>query len=313
MQSLLLLLSFGLHIFRTATAASWCYEHQKANSPSCIEPKEWSNVNIQCGGTQQSPIDIDTRNVEFNDQLIPFQFQGYENPNSWTLTNDGHSAKLTPKGIIQISGGNLKGCYNVLQLHLHWGNETLNGSEHTINGVRNPMELHIVHMNTKYANQEEALKKPDGLAVLGFLYKKTDQDNQNYKPFIEALTSIPNKGEKIALDFLSLKNIIPDPSYLSRYYRYNGSLTTPNCSEAVIWTLFEKTIPLSNEQLRAFFKTLYFPSDNDSKKFMSLNYRPTQNLGKRKIYTSEAEAVLLQGRVLLPVALTIFFMTFVCY
>jgi len=36
---------------------------------------------------------------------------------------------------------------------------------------------------------------------------------------------------------------------LEKYYRYEGSLTTPGCSEAVVWTIFEKTIPLSKEQV----------------------------------------------------------------
>ncbi|XP_030041871.1 carbonic anhydrase 4 [Microcaecilia unicolor] len=315
MQPLLLILCFSLHIFNTATGASWCYNSQTGSSANCLGPDDWKKVNTQCDGTKQSPIDIDTKTAIYDDQLIPFQFHGYETPYLWNLTNDGHSAKMIPNGNLWITGGNLSRSYKVQQLHLHWGDEQNDGAEHTINKERNPMELHIVHMSNSNAKQDDAMEKPGGLAVLGFLYKKDDSDsaNENYKPFIDALKKIPFKGNIISLDKLQLNSIIPELNKLSRYYRYEGSLTTPNCSEGVIWTIFEETIPLSKTQLRTFFQNLYFPpSGNEDPKHMSMNHRPTQNFNQRKLYTSNGEAVLPQCRVLLTTVLIIFFMTFVC-
>lgn len=48
---------------------------------------------------------------------------------------------------------------------------------------------------------------------------------------------------------ISLTQLIPPEQNLTNYYRYKGSLTTPGCTEAVIWTLFEDPIPLSMEQV----------------------------------------------------------------
>lgn len=48
---------------------------------------------------------------------------------------------------------------------------------------------------------------------------------------------------------VSLDMFILPQENMSRYFRYSGSLTTPNCSEAVTWTLFESTIPLSRKQV----------------------------------------------------------------
>lgn len=48
----------------------------------------------------------------------------------------------------------------------------------------------------------------------------------------------------------SLAQLIPPEQNLTSYYRYRGSLTTPGCTEAVIWTLFENPIPLNNDQVR---------------------------------------------------------------
>ena len=48
------------------------------------------------------------------------------------------------------------------------------GSEHHIDGVKDPMELHLVHMNTKYPNLTEAFNHTDGVAVLALLYEVTN-------------------------------------------------------------------------------------------------------------------------------------------
>ena len=61
--------------------------------------------------------------------------------------------------------------FEFLQLHWHWGSVDSQGSEHTINGKKYPMEVHLVHWNKKYSTVTEALKYSDGLAVLGFMYE----------------------------------------------------------------------------------------------------------------------------------------------
>ncbi|XP_023802494.1 uncharacterized protein LOC111943840, partial [Cyanistes caeruleus] len=73
---------------------------------------------------------------------------------------------------LNISRG-LPGVYTAVQMHLHWGGLDLetSGSEHTIDGMRYFAELHIVHYNSEnYSSFEEAKDKPQGLAVLAFLY-----------------------------------------------------------------------------------------------------------------------------------------------
>lgn len=53
-----------------------------------------------------------------------------------------------------------------------------------------------------------------------------------------------------SLSSISLAQLIPSEKNLTAYYRYKGSLTTPGCTESVIWTLFENPIPLSIEQVK---------------------------------------------------------------
>jgi len=61
--------------------------------------------------------------------------------------------------------------YMFEQLHFHWGSRDNVGSEHTIDGVRYPMEVHFVHYKQSYGSFDEAVNKPDGLVVLSGLYK----------------------------------------------------------------------------------------------------------------------------------------------
>jgi len=70
--------------------------------------------------------------------------------------------------IPSISGGGLNGTYNFAAMHWHWSNSlTTGGSDHRINGRTYPVEMHLVHMNSKYSSINDAVKNKDGLAVLG--------------------------------------------------------------------------------------------------------------------------------------------------
>ena len=83
----------------------------------------------------------------------------------------GNSAKL--------SGGPLSDEYKVLQLHFHWGSDDTKGSEHVYDGMAFPMELHVVHWNSKYVvsptddspDVDTILTSVDGLAVTGFMFE----------------------------------------------------------------------------------------------------------------------------------------------
>ncbi len=91
----------------------------------------------------------------------------------------------------QVSGGGLPGLFAFAQFHMHWGTSDSDGSEHTISGESYPMEVHLVHFNTKYAwDIGTAIAKGKGaqdtLAVLGIMFRITDQDNEELKPIMKS-------------------------------------------------------------------------------------------------------------------------------
>ncbi|KAI5089261.1 carbonic anhydrase IV a precursor [Silurus meridionalis] len=245
-------------------------------------PVVWNEVNESCGGNRQSPINIVSKKTVQSSSLTEFRFTGYNEIFTSRLKNTGQTVSLDIPLGASVSGGNLSQTYNAVQLQFHWGNSGSPGSEHTIDGEQYPMELHIVHIKDTYISVEEALSDPKGQASLGFFFEESETENKEYSAFIEALAQVQD-AESQADVLISLNNLILQQSKLKAYYRYEGSQTTPGCSESVIWTVFMQPIPLSKDQL-AVFSSLKFKDGNP----MVDNFRPVQPRKGRVVYRSNS-------------------------
>ncbi|KAG5893397.1 hypothetical protein JTB14_038059 [Gonioctena quinquepunctata] len=243
-------------------------------------PAFWGEKFQNCSdGKLQSPIDIEENNVTVV-AFPPLIFKNFDhNLERVRLLNNGHTVKLSiEEGNVPVAhGGPLNGFYNFAQLHFHWGKTDTEGSENLINNHSFPLELHMVFFNTQYGSFDAAGNEPDGLAVLSFLYHKSDEDNLNYATFEDKLLAIKKIASDVQMvDFGSLDNFTTTDR--NTYFTYKGSLTTPPCSEVVTWIEFVNTIPLSHSQIQE-FRHLYGP---DGK--LEHNFRPTQPLFDRVVY-----------------------------
>ncbi|XP_051534747.1 carbonic anhydrase 4-like [Myxocyprinus asiaticus] len=256
----------------TNCETDWCYQSQVTCSNTCRGPDEWATIATTCGGRKQSPINIVTKQVIPDHRLTPVQFTGYQQSFSGIIKNSGHTVQVDLPNTAVITGASLGTAYKAQQLHLHWGKNGGPGSEHTIDGEQYPMELHIVHIKETYNSLQEAVGDPSGVAVLGFFYEESKSANKKYESIINSLINIKLPGTNATLETMSLDMLIPSHETLGQYFRYQGSLTTPGCSEAVVWTVFEKPITLSKEQLSA-FSSLQFGNETA----MVDTYRPVQS------------------------------------
>ncbi|NXT92316.1 CAH4 anhydrase, partial [Anhinga rufa] len=283
----------------------WCYQSQKYEHPHCEDPRQWHLTDVTCKGNKQSPINIVTKNVVYDKNLKPLNFEGYDVKGSskWNIENNGHTGKyLTLSTTPKIGGGGLGRKYKAIEFHLHWGVQSgqqyLPGSEHSIDGEKQAMELHIVHIREDVSDIKEAKKNPDGVAVLAF-FIKVEEENKNYAPLINELENIKYKGKTLVLmEPLPLSSLLPPEEDLEKYYRYEGSLTTPDCHEGVIWTVFEKPVELNISQISQ-FSTVHFDGKNSTR--MIENFRPVQFLNERKVYWSSASTLLPTAKVLMLV------------
>jgi carbonic anhydrase len=208
------------------------------------------------------------------------RFTGYDKTlQSIRLTNNGHSVKFSSsqEKLPTVTGGDLPGHFVFAQGHFHWGNTSHVGSEHLIGGKAFPLELHLVHFNSKYVTIGESLKHADGLAVIGVMHEVSERDNPYLNPIIESLEHIMNAKDQVDLmPGFSLANLLPTHS--SAFYRYSGSLTTPGCNEIVTWSVLHHPQAVSEHQLERLRSVL----DNEGHP-MGDNYRPVMPLHGRRV------------------------------
>lgn len=143
---------------------------------------------------------------------------------------------------------------------------------------RYALEMHIVSHEQRFANFAEAVKVKNGVAVLGVLFYVADQHNAVLKNILDSFVPVhdsPGKAHPIKepLDPLSLL-----PKHRQRYFRYEGSLTTPSCDEAVIWTVLREPVPLALSQIERFKDTKDVKGEQ-----LTHNYRLVQRLNSRPL------------------------------
>ncbi|KAK1331283.1 hypothetical protein QTO34_009234 [Cnephaeus nilssonii] len=278
MRLLLALLALAASRPLARAESHWCYATQAKDSRDCVGPDQWGG---QCQKDRQSPINIATTKARVNESLGPFSFSGYDKKEKWTVQNNGHSVMVSLGNGATIAGGGLASPYRAKQLHLHWSRVPDAGSEHSLDGDRSAMEMHIVH---EKENKKEAQDPKDEIAVLAFLVEPGNK-NEDFQPLVEALSAIPRPMMSTTMkQSISLFDLLPEKEKLRHYFRYLGSLTTPGCEEKVVWTVFAEPIQLHMDQL-------YY--DGEQKQKMTDNVRPLQPRGQRPVFRSQAPGQLL--------------------
>jgi carbonic anhydrase len=291
MISLKLLIPIFVAIFLIIRVDSWGY----------VDQEGWSLLHgSSCGGIKQSPIDLpdickkgsgSRVNPRLSLELINYDID--IPPSVLTMKNNGHTAVITLKDSKRpnpwnpkISGSVVSGDeYQLMQLHFHWDrtNNTL-GSEHGLHGSRRAMEMHLVHFNTRYNSPAEAGSHGDGFAVMAIFFDNTDDDENNnpqMNKIVFQLREISAFNSSVQLKRpLNLRRLLPQD--IDTFYTYEGSLTTPPCSEIITWVIFPEVQSIGPNQLFAFERAL----DTDGENVMGRTCRDLQPLNQRTIYAS---------------------------
>jgi len=249
---------------------SWTYRGLKG-------PYFWGGEFPECNGQNQSPIEIDSVDVETDTNLAQLALVNYESVvTSATIENNGHTVEIVPTdGVsrtIEVNGEE----YGLNQLHFHWGFTYSEGSEHIIDGVQYAMEMHLVHLSH------------DGkIAVVGIFFQEQQEDNQDLQPIVEQLQNVEYKENSSTLTSnLDLNSLLP--ANPTSFYRYAGSLTTPGCAEGVTWNVVSQPLGVGKNQMKEFRKL--FSATKDKATIgctMAPNYRPPQDLNGRTVYASQ--------------------------
>ncbi|GAB0093461.1 Carbonic anhydrase [Sergentomyia squamirostris] len=257
-------------------------DHYGYEENSEYPPNRWSEKWATCGGIRQSPIDINLSSCQRDLSLFPLKFHNFDHhPSSMTVTNVGHSVQFSfefKKDAPYLSRGILNSKkYILAQIHFHFGKTDDSGSEHKINSKSSALEMHSVFYKSTYADVSEASGHSGGLVVIGNLFEASDDVPNQF--FVQYLSQVPQSGQSVTVKDAKGNRMIDFIGSLDfKYVRYEGSLTTPPCSEAVTWYVSTSVREISREDL-ANFRDLY----GDEGK-MNGNYRPVQAINGRKCY-----------------------------
>jgi len=203
-------------------------------------PAHWGEFSKTCKiGKVQSPINI----VSSSKISLKAKYALLLDESRSTTAkvyDNGHGIKVEPAagGKMAVDGVE----YKLLQFHFH------GRSENTIDGHQFALEAHMVHQ-----------KKDGGLAVVGVMFEEGENN-----PLLDNI--LGNVGETIRVNPNDLL-----PNHTHSYYHWQGSLTTPPCSEGVEWFLMKEVVTASKEQIAEF------------RKYYNDNFRPTQPLNGRTI------------------------------
>lgn len=211
-------------------------------------PANWGKYASVCAdGKRQSPIDL-TGAVE--KPLAGVELAYTAGPAK--LVHNGHTIQVQPQngGTITFAGEK----WTLKQLHFH------HPSEHSIDGQRFPMEMHLVN------------EGPHGALALGVMLV----DGTGGVPFESIFNALPrHEGETTEVATVDPTALLPSDR---SFFTYPGSLTTPPCGENITWVVLKAPVTISKAQLDA-FATL-FPD----------NARPVQPLAGRVIETPKKPA-----------------------
>jgi len=307
-----------------SSGGTWDYDHMS----------EWYHDYSMCAAQDESPINIETDNVIYDSHVCgsTFNWTIDWSVHSWKLNNNGHTIVLTPIEETTIDpDGDLDDtviaedgtAYSTLTLnenaiaklpnyflpegspheefcfhsmHFHWGLENDEGSEHTLDAVMYPMEVHFVHYSCQHAGlgttlgqyptHEDVLEKRENgedtheLAVVGIFFELTDYDNPLFDAVLPDDTleniqyppDVTGTSSEEIIKNVYLQDIIPEEVFTDGYYAYEGSLTTPPCTDIVRWHVMNAKSYIGKAQI-ARFRELMFTAN----KTMAPNYREVQN------------------------------------
>lgn len=214
-------------------------------------PQAWGQLkpefNICAIGKRQSPINIEEANTLLGPaEPLAFNYQ----PSSGTVVNNGHTIQVDLQGnnTLTVRGST----YSLVQFHFH------TPSEEQVNNRNFAMVAHLVHKNA------------DGqLAVVAVLLEPGTAN-----PLLDKVwTYMPldvNDQVRMPGGLVDMNELLPKDQ---RYYQFIGSLTTPPCTEGVLWMVLKQPTQLSKEQLRL-FQQLY---PNNARPVQPANSRPVRN------------------------------------
>jgi carbonic anhydrase len=227
-----------------ACAKEHAERHWGYDSQVIIPPRDWWTIagNEACQENRtdgrQSPIDISFKNGAWvSEENLKALSWRYDANSKFKIFHNRHAVQATlnsGQNTIAFQGNT----YKLLQFHYHIP------SEHVIDGQRKFLEYHFVHQN---------INPPHDYAVVGVMMEQTNNASEESQNIAQEILKLITAFEESEKDLDGLTDLSLNPAgFLPQnrsYATYQGSLTTPPCTESVTWILLKEPVKLLSTRI----------------------------------------------------------------
>lgn len=208
-----------------------CSQQWKYSDNSSANWAKLSDKNKFCLiGSSQSPIDI---TADFSDNELIFNY---------SLSKENNVEKIRQNFVLRSVFFDRNYLLRSKKKYFLRYFEFHHPSEHLVKGKPHSLEMQIAH------------KSEDEQWLVLSIFLEVGNHNKNFQEIVDFVTNKKLKESKINLNKIVNKNDL--------VFFYDGSFTTPPCTEGVKWYIFKSPIFISKEQMNSIIKKTIFTKSN---------------------------------------------------